>query len=288
MNKAKTQWHPAFCSALKLELIENKSELDYYTEVNLNSKPIVMDLLVIRKSPDVCIIKDIGRCFRGHNIFEYKSPDDALDIDTFYKGLAYACLYKSSGAKVDEIKANDITISFVRTRKPIGLFKNLESDGMSIEKTSNGIYKVQSGFMFYIQVIVCKELEDEEYIWLTSLTEGMTLERAKKLIVVANRLSNKDDKEFSESVLQVAVAQNPEVFSKVKEAPEMCEAMRELMKPEIDEIIRAFKAEQEAEMKKRTAELMREQEAEMKKQVAEKDARIKELEAQLEALKMRK
>ena len=48
-KEVKTQWHPAFCSAVKLELIENKADLDYTNEYHLNSKPIQMDLLVIMK-----------------------------------------------------------------------------------------------------------------------------------------------------------------------------------------------------------------------------------------------
>ena len=55
-----TQWHPAFCSAVKLELIENKGDLDYTNEYNLNSKPIQMDLLVIKKSSDVEIKMRLG------------------------------------------------------------------------------------------------------------------------------------------------------------------------------------------------------------------------------------
>ncbi len=30
---------------------------------------------------------------------EYKSPEDHLDIDTFYKTLTYACLYMSYGKR---------------------------------------------------------------------------------------------------------------------------------------------------------------------------------------------
>ena len=32
----KTQWHPAFCSAMKLELVGNKKDLDYISEHELN------------------------------------------------------------------------------------------------------------------------------------------------------------------------------------------------------------------------------------------------------------
>ena len=50
MREEYTQWHPAFCSAIKLELAENKEDLDYISEYNINTKPLQMDLLVIKKS----------------------------------------------------------------------------------------------------------------------------------------------------------------------------------------------------------------------------------------------
>ena len=60
-KETRTQWHPAFCAAVRLELIENKADLDYTNEYNLNSKPIQMDLLVIKKSKDVENKNEIGK-----------------------------------------------------------------------------------------------------------------------------------------------------------------------------------------------------------------------------------
>lgn len=48
----KLQWHPAFCSAVKLELRKNMDDLIYEMEHNLNSKPILIDFPVIKK---VCL-----------------------------------------------------------------------------------------------------------------------------------------------------------------------------------------------------------------------------------------
>ena len=50
------------------------------------------------------IQKNIGRIFRQYNIVEYKSPDDYLSIDDFYKVYAYCCLYKSIGDNQNEKK----------------------------------------------------------------------------------------------------------------------------------------------------------------------------------------
>ena len=75
----KKQWHPAFCSAMELELRENKNVLQYEREHLLSKKPLQIDLLVIKKSVDRILKNEIGDFFLGHNIMEYKSPKDALD-----------------------------------------------------------------------------------------------------------------------------------------------------------------------------------------------------------------
>lgn len=95
MSDTKIQWHPGFVAAMDLELREYRKDLVFEKEYNLNTKPLEIDLLIIKKEASVHISNDIGDFFRGHNILEYKSPGDHLDIDVFYKTLAYATLYKS-------------------------------------------------------------------------------------------------------------------------------------------------------------------------------------------------
>lgn len=90
MSDTKIQWHPGFISAMDLELRENRTDLVYEREYNLNMKPLEIDLLVIKKDRNVQMINEIGKLFRGHNIMEYKLPEDGLNIDTFYKSGAYA------------------------------------------------------------------------------------------------------------------------------------------------------------------------------------------------------
>ena len=134
MIETKIQWHSAFVSAMNLDLGPDRDDLIFEKEYNLNTKPLEIDLLVIKKADFVKIASEIGRLFKGHNIMEYKSPEDHLDIDTFYKTLAYACLYKSYGKTVDAVKAEDITISILREAKPIELFRYLEGHGCKVTK----------------------------------------------------------------------------------------------------------------------------------------------------------
>ena len=52
MEDTKIQWHAAFVSAMNLELAQNRSDLIYHKEYNLNTKPLEVDLLVIKKESD--------------------------------------------------------------------------------------------------------------------------------------------------------------------------------------------------------------------------------------------
>ena len=67
MSDTKIQWHPGFTAAMNLEFEENREDLIFEKEYNLNTKPLEIDLLVIKKDPDVVIVNEIGKLFRGYN-----------------------------------------------------------------------------------------------------------------------------------------------------------------------------------------------------------------------------
>ena len=98
------QWHPAFFAGIQIEFAEEAGHLVFENEHTLSTKPMQIDVLIIKKQTKQRIRKNLGRIFRDYNIIEYKSPDDTLTIDDFYKVYGYACFYKSDTGKVDEIK----------------------------------------------------------------------------------------------------------------------------------------------------------------------------------------
>ncbi len=161
----KLQWHPAFCSALRLELLEDAENLEFTDEFQLTEKPLQIDCTVVKVKKDCKIKNEIGKIFRKHNIFEYKSPMDELNIDTFYKAVAYACLYKVLPNHVNEIPAEEITITLIRDRKPVKLMQELEKSGYECKKETVGIYYV-SGVMFPVQIIVSSELDVDMHVQL--------------------------------------------------------------------------------------------------------------------------
>lgn len=77
----KVQWHPGFCSALRLVFNNYWDILEFKDEYQLTDKPMQIDCVIIDKVQDVEIDNDIGRFFKKHNLFEYKSPNDSMNID---------------------------------------------------------------------------------------------------------------------------------------------------------------------------------------------------------------
>ncbi len=236
MEDTKIQWHAAFVSAMDLELAQNRSDLEYYKEYNLNTKPLEVDLLVIKKDAGIEITNEIGKLFRGHNIVEYKSPDDHLNIDSFYKAGAYASLYKSYGKTVDERRAGDITVTLVRERKPSGLFTYFKEHGITYTNPYKGIYQVTNTVLFPTQIIVTKELNSKEHVWLKALSGQMEKQQMRELLEKIEKLDLKIDRELADSVLQVSIGANKQVVEELRGDENMCQALLEIMEPEINKI----------------------------------------------------
>lgn len=235
MSDIKIQWHPAFVAAMNLELIQNRNDLIFEKEHNLNTKPLEIDLLVIKKDVSVQITNEIGYLFKGHNIIEYKSPDDNLDIDDFYKTGAYASLYKAYGETVDSIKADDITVSIIREAKPEKLFKYFDENEYYVTNLYNGIYYIKGKVLFPTQIVVTKELDGKAHRWIKALSGQLDKDDLSGLLDNRKRMVEKADREFADSVLEVSIKANRQLVEKLKKGDDgsMISVLREIMEPEI-------------------------------------------------------
>ena len=233
MEKVKIQWHPGFVAAMNLEFAEQRKNLVFEKEYNLNTKPLEIDLLVIKKDVSVKLINEIGDIFRGHNIMEYKSPEDHLDIDAFYKAGAYASLYKAYGETTDEIKADDITVSLVREAKPRGLFQYFKEHNYSISNPYHGIYYIEERVLFPTQIIVTGELDSVSHIWLGALSEKMSKQDMLELFKSISKLSGKADREFADSVLEISIGANKQIMEELRGEENMCQALMEIMEHQL-------------------------------------------------------
>lgn len=267
----RTQWHPAFCSTMELELLENEKGLIYDPEYYLSREPLRIDLLIIKKKPEEVIKNEIGSFFLGHNIVEYKSPDDSINIDTFYKVLSYACLYKADTGAVDEILDTDITVSLIREQKPVKLLGQLEKK-YQVRREGNGIYRIY-GMIFPMQVIVTKELEENRHVWLKALTRSMDISQAERLLDSYDRLEGDKEREKAGVVVNLVSDINNEIFEKIVIGGDrMSEALKRMVLPELGEL-KDLLADKDAEIADKNAKLA-DKDAEiaaLKRMLAERD-----------------
>lgn len=242
------QWHPGFATGLDLDLSKYRNEVAHEIEHNLNTKPLSIDILIRKKTGIKIEDNEIGKIFRQYNIVEYKSPDDHMDIDTYYKVYGYACLFKSYGEWVDVIKAEEVTISLFRYAKPKKLFRYFVRNGMFLSNPYPGIYYVEGKNLFPVQIIVTRELDIDKHIWLVALSGKLTKQQVEKILTKASQLSDEREKKLADSVLQVCVAANRKIVEKLKEENRMCQALREIMEPELRQSKEEGKAEAHAEV----------------------------------------
>ncbi len=228
---AKNAWHPGFVAAAGIELKDERN-LILIPEKNLSKEPIRIDLF-IQGDGEEKVRNEIGHLFKRYNVIEYKSPEDGLSVDDFFKTLGYACLFKGLGETVDEYPEDEITISIFRDTYPRELFVYLERSGRIVEEKFDGIYYVTGNVLFPAQIIVTSRL-DKKHTSLRILSENASEEDVRSFIEQARKMTKPGDRNNIDAVLQVSATANRKLYEKIRGDSEMCEALRELMKDEIE------------------------------------------------------
>lgn len=230
MERQLLQWHPAFCAGVQIELAEAGADLTFIREYQLGRKPKQVDLLVIKKEGTQRIRKNIGRIFRRYNIVEYKSPEDSLSVDDFYKVYGYACFYKSDVKTAESVDMYELTITFACHRYPAKLFRHLrEKRKFQIRKVEEGIYYIIGDYL-PIQILLLNRLPEKENLWLRNLTDHLSGEEQAERLV--KEYWNHKDNTLYQAVMDIIIRANRKQF---EEAKNMCDALRELFAEELKE-----------------------------------------------------
>lgn len=230
MEKTKLQWHPAFGAALRITLQDEMKYLEMHEEHLLSKKPLQMDILIIKKTQDIQIKKKIGMIFRKHNIIEYKSPEDSLSVNDFYKVYGYACIYQSNTDRVKEIDPEELTLTFACSHYPRKLLRHLETvRGMRAEYQGGGIYYLK-GDPIPMQLLITPKLTYKENYWLQSMrTDLQAGEEIRKLVREYEKHRKSKDHAAVMDLITRANWKQMEVEKK------MCDALKELFAEELKE-----------------------------------------------------
>ncbi len=275
------QWHPAFYATAQIELQEEAKYLIFEDEHQLSTKPMSIDVLVIKNEQKHKVQKNIGRIFQKYNLVEYKSPTDYISIDTFYKIYGYACFYKSDTGTTDEIPISEVTITLFGLGYPRKLIKHLrEVRGYQVEKQEDG-----------------SQLSPKENLWLRGLTNK--LESQEMLEDLVKDYRKHSENTWYQSAMNIIARANEEKF--MEDDSMVCDALMEIMgdkleqrieekvQTEVEKRVQARVEEKvQAEVEKRVqarveekvqAEVEKRVQAEVEKRVqAEVEKRVQEIE----------
>ena len=150
-KERKTMWHSPIYRGLQLDF--RGDSLEFQDEFPLSDEALIIDA-VVWKEADTQSSKDIGKIFRGHNVFEFKSEQDSFSTSDYAKVIGYASIY----AALKNVPMTDVTISIVVTMYPREVVRFLrEERGLEVEDKGNGIHYVV-GEVYPVQILETKAL----------------------------------------------------------------------------------------------------------------------------------
>ena len=225
----KIEYHYGFYAATHAEYHAFREVLDFLQEQELGVEPVRLDMLIIKRDGPNPLKDAIGRFFRKYNILEYKSPEDGLTIDDFYKVQAYACLYKSMGKTVNSIPGDALTVSIFRHTFPRDMFTALEQTGLEVAEPHPGVFHIEGALTVPAQVIVTSRLPAGEYAAFKVLARDATREDIVQFMAERDAYAPEDVR----AILRVSVAANEKIFQELEKEGAMVDAFERVFHEEL-------------------------------------------------------
>ena len=213
VTKETVDWHSFFSNFLSAFWPQDDPTTPFtiYKEVQLGSRPLAVDFILVKKDPLVQIKDSIGRFFREYQVLEYKGPGDTLNMDTISKGVTYAGNY--AHANHLPLYEGKIGITFFRSEYPRDLFAYIEQIGLHYTRTANGVYKLPD-YGFPIQVVVMQEISNRHWGFLRMLTNNLKRADVEFFENSAKGLSDKN-KKAAQDLARQCVDANPKFVADI-------------------------------------------------------------------------
>ena len=110
-------------------------------------------------------------------------------------------------------------------------------DGAVIEQKFPGIYYITGNTLFPVQMVVVKELDKQTHSSLRVLTDKADREDVEMFLKNSIGANENWEKSDIDAILQASVSANKELYKAIRRDSGLCQALRELMKDEIDKEI---------------------------------------------------
>jgi hypothetical protein len=235
MGEIKEQWHPPFYCSYEIDFRKYKDMLQIDTGYILERSSEI-DILTVKKKKDAVIDNGLGSIYREHNIIEYKSPDDRIDMSAWLQAMGYAFLYM----RLENIKSfKSILVSLMGYNYPRKLIKELKDLGYTEEQVEEGILFFTNPINIDVQIVIINRIDTKKYPWITLIQKEHSNEQLEeRLAKVSNEISHvKNMEEYRERILEVIrfITKQYDDKKKGKEAIKKMDVIEELINEKIEE-----------------------------------------------------
>ena len=144
----------------------------------------------------------------------------------------------------EDIERLELKLEYNLSKEPIRIDLLIIKEGSTGQiKNEIGhimrIYNVTEHLPFPAQVIVTQELEPGEHRSLRILSNHAKKEDVEEFLRKAEGMNTPRDRQNVEAVLQVSVRANDELYREIRRDANMCDALREVMKDDIEREVSA-------------------------------------------------
>ena len=207
-QKEPMDWHTCLAAFLDVRWpqADPNTPFDILQEIKIGTQPVRTDFVFHKKDAGLTIKDPIVSSFREYQILEFKGPKDSLNTRTLSKGVGYAALYAE--AKSIDILRGKIGITFLRRAKPVCLFKTFREVGIPYQRTAKGVYEVSLASWLPVQIVVMREVDDQNWGFLRLLTNELRQADYEVFINFSNGLSEEQKRAITFWV-QRCIDENP-------------------------------------------------------------------------------
>ena len=122
------------------------------------------------------------------------------------------------------------------------MIKDITDCGCTVEKYADGIYYVK-GLLIPAQIVVIRELRKKIHSTLRVLSKNAKEDDIQVFLEYVKSFTEPGEKANADAVIQVSVSANREKYEEIRRNSSMCEALRLLMKDEIEEELKNTRKE---------------------------------------------
>ena len=238
----RSDWHREFEDAIQITIEAWNVGAWTIREHELGEYPPRTDLIVVTGNGLPENVEKVFSFFLCSNALEFKGPGDRLDWLTLRKSAGYGHFLIATAKKEENITSKNVTLSIFASEVNEAEFAEMLKNGTLTKTDTPGVYTVNGLTDIPFQVVILGELEGEAYAAYRVLKKKAEITDVELLLDKLQKADEENDQNMMDRlhrILDLVEKKNPRtVADKIKEMKTMKSVFMDVLKPEIDVVVK--------------------------------------------------